>query len=145
MAARRSRAKAQKPKEEKQDKSGNILLAPSMTPRLLRNGRMDGANRHAPHCDLSTQAPQYRTRIIPRGNCVFAGSTLVTKLKKANISGRFILPYRRSYAFAGKTAASRINTPHITPCTKLWGVFWAGVQVNLPTRIPWLLIRFEDQ
>lgn len=55
-AARRSRAKEQKPEEEKQGKSGNILSAPSVKPRLLRERAMHGTSRPNAHCDLSRHA-----------------------------------------------------------------------------------------
>src|SRR5258706_10334397 len=48
-AARRSRGK-----QEKEDKSGNILLAPSIEPRFLRRPGMNGTNRPRAHCELST-------------------------------------------------------------------------------------------
>jgi hypothetical protein len=56
MAARRSRANAEKPEVSKQDKSGNILSAPSMKSRLLREPAIREASRPEWHCDLSRQA-----------------------------------------------------------------------------------------
>jgi len=58
-AARRSRGNAAR-EDKKQDKSEDILLAPSIRPRLLRDPSRDGTNGRRAHCELSKPArPPY--------------------------------------------------------------------------------------
>src|SRR5260221_8268385 len=111
-AARRSRGK-----QEKEDKSGNILLAPSIEPRFLRRPGMNGTNRPRAHCELSTPVRCAVYGLYLGDSAYFFGSCRPSPHAGRRPFGRAILPYRELYAFVRKTATQRITTPHVAPCT----------------------------
>ena len=98
-AARRSRGKA-----KKKDKSGNILLAPSMKPRFcadLRGMKQVGPGRIA-ICQSERRCAVYGIYL-----CKIAYSQALNGVPCGQISQTFhalILPYREHYAFGLETA-----------------------------------------
>jgi len=140
-ATRRSRGK-----DAAQDKSKNILLAPSMKARFLRGPSRNGTCGPRAHCDLSTPAKR-RLRALPSGNYLEAG--LSEPLRDGSKPGDsrpdrgLILSYGTLYAFGRKTKEFR-PANHSSRQT----VFCKGnrgfsrdraLQVNLLRRISWLL------
>jgi len=137
-AARRSRGN-----DTRKDKSDGILLAPSMTPRLLRDRRRDGTKAARPHCELSTRA-LHALHEKYLGNVAQSRTPAGRKAAKINRHfTRLILRYGALYAYGEKTNDSR-PANHLgrlelfTELKKIAGRA-RRLQVNLPRRIPRLL------